>query len=168
MLTTSPVRKAKRIDEPELMEMCRQLHQENAMFAMNEDKVRDMLRRAFDGEGGIIGALGPTGGIQGAIYLLITSFWYSNDFCLEELYSFVLPAYRKSNNAKELVGFAKKCSTELGLPLVIGVVSNIRTQAKVALYRRQLAEPVGAYFAYNLPRKGGQNEMATDQRRESA
>jgi hypothetical protein len=167
MIVTSPVRKATLADEPELMELCRQLHQENAMFAMNEDKVRGMLRRAFSGTGGIIGALGPTGGIQGAIYLLITSFWYSNDFCLEELYSFVLPPYRRSNNAKELVRFAKRCSTELGIPLVIGVVSNIRTQAKVELYRRQLADPIGAYFAYNLPRKDGEN-VGTDQCRESA
>jgi len=152
-LTVSPVRKAVLADEPELMAMCRELHAENAMFKMNEAKVSDMLRRAFDGRGAIIGALGPTGSIQGAIYLLISSFWYSDEFCLEELYSYVRPEYRKSNNAKELIAFAKRCSTELGIPLVIGVVSNIKTRAKVGLYTRQLSEPVGAYFAYNMPRR---------------
>jgi len=135
------------------MELCRALHAENAMFKMNENKVRGMLDRAFNGEGAIIGALGPTGAIEGAICLLITSFWYSDEFCLEELYSFVFPQYRKSENAKDLITFAKRCSTELNIPLVIGVVSNIRTQAKVGLYARQLSDPVGAYFAYNMPKR---------------
>lgn len=150
MLTELPVRKAGPQDAPELMEMCRALHAENAMFKMNEAKVGDMLSRAFDGRGAIIGALGETGSIQGAIYLLITNFWYSDEFCLEELYSFVLPQYRKSSHAKNLIGFGKRCADELGIPLVIGVVSNIRTQAKVNLYKRQLSDPVGAYFAYNM------------------
>lgn len=151
MLTTSPVRKAGPADKPELMELCRALHSENAMFSMNDAKVAQMLDRALNGQGAIIGALGPTGSVQGAICLLITSFWYTDEWCLEELYSFVLPEHRKSENAKHLITFAKRCSTELQIPLVIGVVSNIRTQAKVGLYKRQLSDPVGAYFAYNLP-----------------
>ena len=152
-LITSPVRKAGLADKPELMELCRALHAENAMFTMNEDKVEVMLDRAFNQQGAVIGALGPTGAIQGAICLLISSFWYSDQFCLEELFSFVFPEYRRSENAKHLIEFAKRCSMEIGIPLVIGVVSNIRTQAKVGLYRRQLSDPVGAYFAYNMPKE---------------
>lgn len=162
-LVTSPVRKAVLADKPELMAICRTLHAENAMFSMNEVKVSKMLDRAFNGDGAIIGALGPTGAIQGSIYLLITSFWYSDEFCLEELYSFVLPEHRKSENAKHLITFAKRCSTELGIPLVIGVVSNIRTQAKVGLYRRQLSDPVGAYFAFNMPRRDSSEIAPKDQ-----
>lgn len=153
MLITSPVRKAVPDDEPEIFDMCCELHRENAMFSMDEDKVRGMLRRAFDGSGAIIGAIGPTNKIEGCIFLIISSLWYSSDWCLEELWSFVLPQHRKSNNAKDLVNFAKQCSTELSIPLVIGVVSNIRTQAKIGLYRRQLSDPVGAYFAFNMPRR---------------
>lgn len=160
MIVTSPVRKATPADAPELMELCRSLHAENAMFTMNEDKVSDMLKRAFDGRGSIIGALGRTGNIQGAIQLIVSNFWYSDEWVLEELYSFVLPQYRKSENAKELIAFAKRCSSELGIPLVIGVVSNIRTRAKVGLYSRQLSEPVGAYFAYNMPSRDNDQKTA--------
>lgn len=160
MLIASPVRKAVPADAPELMELCHALHSENAMFTMNESKVSDMLARAFDGRGSIIGALGPTGSIQGAIQLVVSSFWYSDEWVLEELYSFVLPQYRKSENAKELIAFAKRCSTELGIPLVIGVVSNIRTRAKVGLYSRQLSDPVGAYFAYNMPNRDNVEKTA--------
>lgn len=130
------------------MEMCRELHAENGMFQMDETKVHDMLEKAFNQQGALIGALGPTGSIEGAIFMLISSFWYTNDFCLEELFSYVRPEYRRSTNAKELINFGKRCSDELGIPLVIGVVSNERTKAKVGLYQRQLSDPCGAYFLH--------------------
>lgn len=159
MLVTSPVRKATPADAPELMEMCRDLHAENAMFSMNDNKVSAMLARALtpppiDDEspreppGAVIGVLRRAEKIEAAIFLLITSFWYSNDFCLEELFSYVRPEYRRSTNAKELINFGKRCSDELGIPLVIGVVSNERTKAKVGLYQRQLSDPCGAYFLH--------------------
>lgn len=148
MLVTSPVRKAILADLPELMEMCRELHLENAQFAMNDAKVTEMIQRAFNGKGAVIGVLGGTGTIEGAILLLINSWWYTDEFCLEEIFSYVRPAFRKSTNAKELITFGKRCSDELGIPLVIGVVSNERTRAKVGLYTRQLSEPSGAYFIY--------------------
>lgn len=135
-------------DLPELMEMCRELHLENAQFTMNDAKVTEMIQRAFNGKGAVIGVLGSTGTIEGAILLLINSWWYTDEFCLEEIFSYVRPAFRKSTNAKELITFGKRCSDELGIPLVIGVVSNERTRAKVGLYTRQLSEPSGAYFIY--------------------
>lgn len=147
-LITSPVRKATPDDMPELMEMCHDLHVENAQFSMNEAKVSEMLSRAFSGKGAVIGVLGPTGRIEGSILLLINSWWYTDSFCLEEIFSYVRPQYRKSTNAKDLITFGKRCSDELGIPLVIGVVSNERTRAKVGLYTRQLSEPSGAYFIY--------------------
>lgn len=148
MLTTLPVRKATPADMPELMEMCRELHEENAQFPMNDAKVTEMLNRAFNGGGAIVGVLGQTGSIEGAILLLINSWWYTDAWCIEEIFSYVRPQYRKSTNAKDLITFGKRCSDELGIPLVIGVVSNVRTRAKVGLYTRQLSEPSGAYFIY--------------------
>lgn len=148
MLITSRVRKATLADLPELMEMCRELHLENAQFTMNDAKVTEMIHRAFNGKGAVIGVLGGTGAVEGAILLLINSWWYTDEFCLEEIFSYVRPAFRKSTNAKELITFGKRCSDELAIPLVIGVVSNERTRAKVGLYTRQLSEPSGAYFIY--------------------
>ena len=52
----SPVRRATADDADELMEICRALHAENGLFAMNEQKVRDMLNRAFTNQGAIVGA----------------------------------------------------------------------------------------------------------------
>lgn len=114
MLITSKVRKATLADLPELMEMCRELHLENAQFTMNDAKVTEMIQRAFNGKGAVIGVLGSTGTIEGAILLLINSWWYTDEFCLEEIFSYVRPAFRKSTNAKELITFGKRCSDELG------------------------------------------------------
>ena len=79
----------------------------------------------------------------------ISQSWSSTDFCLEELLNFVRPRYRRSTNAKDMIQFAKRCSDELGIPLVIGVVSNERTAAKIQLYERQLGKLSGGVFMYS-------------------
>lgn len=149
MLTTSPVRKANPSDEPELMDMCRKLHLENGVFSFSERKVRAVLQSAWNGQGGIIGVIGQLGKIEGSICLTIGDYFYTDDFNLSELWNFVLPEYRKSTNAKELIRFAVRCSDEIGIPLIIGVLSNERTAAKVGLYKRLLGDPAGGFFLHH-------------------
>lgn len=137
-------------DEEEVMQLCRELHKENALLGMNENKVREVMRGAFAQKMGIIGLIGEPGKLEAAIYLTFGKFWYSDSDHLEELFNYVRPAYRRSTNAKDLIQFAKKCAEDVGLPLVIGVLSNERTEAKVKLYERQLKKPAGAFFIYNF------------------
>lgn len=155
-IITSPVRKAGRADEPDIMEICKQNHGENGQFSLSLPKVHDMVARAFDGRGAIIGAVGAPDRIEGAILLLITQFWYTEDWCLEEIFNYVRPEYRRTTHAKDMISFGKRCSDELNIPLVIGVVSNERTRAKMELYRRQLGEPVGGYFLHRPASAGHQ------------
>ena len=44
--------------------------------------------------------------------------------------------------------FAQRCSDEIKVPLVIGVLTNNRMEGKVRLYRRQMGVPAGAFFVY--------------------
>ncbi len=143
------VRTALPSDEEEVMDMCRALHSENALFEMNEDKVRAVLRIAFERRGGVLGVIGAPGAIEAMIYMLISQLWYSEQTHLEELFSYCRPEYRRSNNAKKLIQFSKKCAEAAGLPLVIGVLSNDRTEQKVKLYQRQFQKPAGSFFVYN-------------------
>lgn len=136
-------------DEEEVMEMCWDLNRENGVFVMNEGCVRNTLRLAFEKQGGTIGVIRGNEKIEAMIFMLVARFWYSEEWHIEELFSYCRPEYRKSNNAKALIHFAKKCADELQVPLVIGVMSNTRTEAKVELYRRQLNKPAGAFFFYN-------------------
>jgi hypothetical protein len=157
MLRVSRVRRADAKDEDELVAMCHELHRENGLFTMSGERVRDMLRRAFAKNGGIVGVIGERGRLQGSIYLLLTQLWYSDDFHLEELWNFVRAPFRKTNNLQEQIDFAKHCSDELGIPAIIGILSNVRTEAKVRIYQRQLGKPAGAFFVHQP--KGRQDKM---------
>jgi hypothetical protein len=146
-LLVSPVRKAVLTDKPQIMEMCEENHRDNGQFSLSSAKVEAMIDRAFNGGGAIIGVVGQQQ-IEGMLVLLISQFWYTSDFCLEEIQNYVRPQFRKSTHAKDMINFGQRCSDELGIPLVIGVVSNERTRAKMELYRRQLGEPCGGYFLH--------------------
>jgi hypothetical protein len=101
------------------------------------------------------GIVGIIGGIddpyQGAIVLRIGKMWYSNEDVLEEKAVFVDPVYRaaKGGRARLFCEFAKRAALEMNLPLLIGVLSNDRTEAKVRLYERQFGKPAGAFFLWN-------------------
>jgi len=154
-----PVRIADASCEEEAMRLCRELHKENGLFSLNEDKVRATLRKAFDRQGGILGIIGTPSHIEGMIYMLIASNWYTDDSQLEELFNYVSPEHRKTDHAVQLIRFAKWCSDEGKIPLVIGVISNHRTRAKVRLYQREFGEGVGNFFYYGL-KNGQQGESA--------
>jgi hypothetical protein len=80
----------------------------------------------------------------------MTQMWYSNAWILEEKIIFVDPEFRnaKGGRARRLCEFSKKVSDDLGIPLMIGVLSSHRTAAKIKLYERQFGEPAGAFFLY--------------------
>jgi hypothetical protein len=147
MLVTSPVRKAVLADKPQIMQMCEENHKDNGQFPLSPTKVEAMIDRAFNGGGAIIGVVGK-GQIEGMLALFIGQHWYTDSWCLEEIQNYVRPQFRKSTHAKDMINFGQRCSDELSIPLVIGVVSNERTRAKMELYRRQLGEPCGGYFIY--------------------
>lgn len=136
------------------MELCRLLYSENAIFKIDDDKVRNFLRQGFNNEGALIGVIGEPDHIEGAIYLYIGEFWYSHEKHLEEFFNYVRPEHRKSKHAQKLIEFAKELSNAT-LPLVIGVLSNERTEAKVRLYERQLGKSCGAFFVFNRDHAGG-------------
>lgn len=152
---TGRVRFAEPCDFDDLMALCCALHEENGLFEMSRDRVREMLMKHFDMTGGMIGVIGPPGAIEGAIVMHMSQMWYSDDWLLEELFSYVRPEFRRSSNATDLIEFAKGCAERIGVPLLIGIISNTRTEAKVGLYRRRLGSPAGAFFVANAPQARG-------------
>ena len=107
---------------------------------------------ALNEDGGLVGIIcGSDGKPQGGVLLRIGKMWYSNQDVLEERVIFVLPEFRslKPSRAQMLCAFSKKVSEDLELPLLIGVMSTVRTEAKVRMYERQFGKPTGAVFLYN-------------------
>ena len=144
------VRGATRADEHELLRLLHLMHDEGGLMPLDEHRARETFARAFNREGGnIIGVIDGDKKIEAAICMTIGRFWYAEDFHLEEVFAFVDPNHRQSSHAKALLAFAKQCSKVLRIPLLIGVLSNKRTAAKVRLYRAQFGESAGAFFLFN-------------------
>ena len=137
-------------DMPELMRLFRIMHAEGGLFPVDEKCVEEMFTNAILRHQGIIGVVrGDDTEIRGFISLLITRFWYTQHFHVEEMFNFISPEHRKSNYADMLIRYAKHCADDLKIPLIIGVLTNRRMEAKVRLYRRRLGMPAGAFFLHN-------------------
>ena len=146
----SDVRIAIADDEPHVMELMRMAHMEGGQHVINEQKVMDMLRTCFNRQGGLIGVIGTPGDpLRGALVMTMAPVWYSDEWQLMELVNFVHPDHRRSNYAKQLIGFGKWCADQMNIDLMIGVLTNVRTEAKVHLYERQLSKAAGAFFVYH-------------------
>jgi len=143
------VRAATPDDFPQILQMCRSLHEENGISHVDWTHVAGVMMNGINGEGAIIGVIGEPGKVEGMIYLQMSRFWYSTDTFLEELFNYVRPEFRRSNNAKALIDFAKSAANRFDVPLLIGIISNHRTEEKIRLYQRRLGEKAGAFFLYN-------------------
>ncbi len=161
MMHVSPsiVRTADSRDEEAIIAMCLRLHEENGLFRVDQDKVRARIHAILHPDQapwlmpGIIGVVGSVDALEGMIILNISSMWYAtdDDRHIEEVLNYVPPEHRKTTHAKALIGFAKDCAEKLGMPLLIGVQSTHRMEAKVRLYQRQLPK-LGEFFMFD-PRK---------------
>lgn len=141
------VRMATEQDEPQLMLLCEGLAEENALFTPNFDKVRETVRNVLHNKQGFVGCIGSHDRLEGAIMIIVSAMWYTDQPCLEELFNYVAPEFRASSRAVQLVEFAKSVSNKMALPMLIGIVSNVRTEAKVRLYDRKLSR-AGAFYLH--------------------
>lgn len=134
-----------------MMQIAMMATEENAFLDPNPAKLAAEMWPALHQDHGIVGIIGAEGGtIEGAVLLRIGSMWYSDTPVVEEKAIFIHPEYRsaKGGRAKRLCEFSKKVADTLGIPLIIGVLSNSRTEAKVRMYERQFGKPSGAFFLY--------------------
>lgn len=144
------VRIADERDEDALLEICHFVHGENGLFAFSEERVHRQITGAIRGSvgdrTGLAGVIGEYNALQGAILISLGQEWYSDDWQLQELFSYVYPQYRSTPASQDLLAFADQIQARFGIPLVIGVLSNQRTEAKVRLIRKQFGPACGAFF----------------------
>jgi hypothetical protein len=148
---TTMVRRGVPADAEPMMILLREMHAENGLAPLDEQKVRNTLMRGLTGDGAIVGIIRSDGIIAASVGLFISRWWYSEASHVEDLWSFVSENYRKSEYAKNLLVWSKHAAKVLGQPLLMGVLSSERTQAKIKLYQRQLGAPVGALFSVGVP-----------------
>jgi GNAT superfamily N-acetyltransferase len=143
----SPMRTASLDDLDEVIAVCRELHRENGAFDSEDDLAIPVIARTLAGNG-VIGMIGKSGAAEATISFHAANMWYSREPLLEEHWAYVRPEFRRSNNAKNLLCFAKRQASRLNIPLRIGIVSSKETEQKIKLYQRLLGEPSAAHFLY--------------------
>jgi ribosomal protein L30/L7E len=150
------VRLATPNDANAIMDLLALMHEENGLFEMDNDAVRDMVNNVLSGKNGIIGVIDGENCLEAAVCLVIDKLWYAKNWCLNDVFNFVAPLFRRSTRAKSLIAFAKSYSDEVNIPLMMGIVSNVRTEAKIKLLERQM-QKAGAFFIYNYGDKRAEN-----------
>lgn len=136
---------------------------ENGVSTPSPEKILADVWAGLTREHGIMGLVGPRGALEAAVLLRIGPLWYSTDKVIEERAIYVHPGHRAAagGRASRLCEFSKMVADELGLPLMIGVLSNTRTEAKVRMYERHFGPIAGAFFLYRA-RTGGAEAASTD------
>lgn len=134
-----------------------ELYRENAIQKISERKVWGWIQRATspvpdESQLGIIGVIDGEKEIEASIGMFLSELWYTEDKHIDEFWNYVRPQYRRSSHAKIMIEFGKWCAIRLTTPLLMGIISNIRTEAKVRLYSRQLPF-TGAFFWYGVTPK---------------
>jgi N-acetylglutamate synthase-like GNAT family acetyltransferase len=144
------VRPAVPEDEEPIYQMLLKLHTENGLFPVAENKVREVIRTATERRYGLIGVIEGEKELEASVGLELSQWWYTDEWCLSEKWNFVLPQYRKSLHAQNLIEYAKWSARAMGVPLQMGIITTKQTEAKVRLYERRM-QNVGALFMDNLP-----------------
>jgi len=139
-------------DMPELMRLSDEVAKENGISQPDFDRVAAEIWASLHQDHGIVGVIGEPGNpLEAFVLLRIGQTWYSSETIIEERTVFVSKKYRsaKGGRARRLCEFSKKVSEELGMALLIGILSNQRTNSKVELYKRVFGEPAGAFWLHN-------------------
>ena len=157
METELSVRLASPEDANSILECLRMMHDENGLFSLSGDRVREIISNALSPPPGMIvppmvGVIGRRGEVEATICVMLNKLWYTDEWHLGDLWNYIRQDCRKKNHIAGLLEFAKSCSDKVDVPLMMGVVSNKRTEAKVRIYSRHFGVPLGAFFIYR-PKK---------------
>lgn len=151
-----PIRIGTVEDLDDMMDIAMNASDENGFVQPSQSKMLREIYSALSLDNGMMGIIGVKGErAEGAVLLRIGQMWYSDDPVVEEKAIFIRPEFRggtgavgPSGRARRLCRFSRHISDSMGLPLIIGVLSNNRTAGKVRMYQREFGEPSGAFFLH--------------------
>jgi GNAT superfamily N-acetyltransferase len=142
------VRIATPSDREAMIPLLHLMHDENGVAPLNIAKMLATLDRGLTRDMSVVGIIEEDGTIKASIGIFFSEWWYSDAIHIEDRWNFVHPAHRKSNYASKLLKFSKSVTDGMGVHLLIGILSDNRTQAKIRLYEREFGPSVGAAFVY--------------------
>lgn len=160
------VRLATISDEEAALELMCIAQREQPIFTLNYNKIRGVIQRctrpqAAEGKFGALALIdGPDGTLEGYLLMLVTQHWFTDDWHVDEISNFVRPDIRKvrPGHARKLINFAKWFAEAMDMPLIMGILTTKRLEAKIKLYGRQLI-PAGCVFVHNTGHGKSLTEM---------
>lgn len=135
-------------DEDQIFALWLLLAQESALAPINEHKVRALIRRAIGRDNMVIGIIEKNEEIIATVCLTVAQPWYSESWYCEEIDTFVHPDHRRgsANYAQKLIQFSKWWAEQMGMPLIMSILSTKRTLGKIRLYMRSLPLVGGVFM----------------------
>jgi hypothetical protein len=156
---TLQIRLATTADMDEVMKLAMACCEENGFVNASAAALAKEIWPALVNDHGLFPVIGaPGGAIEGGVLLRVGSMWYAPETTVvEEKALFVYKQFRaaKGGRARQLCEYSKRVADTLGVPLLIGILSNTRTLGKVRMYTRIFGEPAGAYFLYGARAEPG-------------
>ena len=123
-----------------ICELLHVMHAENGIGGLNPQKTEQAVANVIDAGVVLIALDGER--IVASVGLEHQPWWYSDDLYIGDLWTFVHPEYRRSKIAPRLVRRAREYARELGLPLVMAVLTPNQPERAEKLLLRQM-QPVG-------------------------
>lgn len=141
------VRVAGESDRARLWELLMLAAAENAVFPINEHKVKEALDKIVQRERAVAGVIDGTTALAGMACLSYGQMWYTSAWHVEDMAVYVHPDYRRGTqnkgHARALLQFSKWWADQLGMPLLAGVLTAKRTRGKLRLYEQEMGEMKG-------------------------
>lgn len=131
------------------------MHREIGIASVSERKAREAVLRTLNEPTSCCILAEREGKIVGVLGLVLTSWWYSEERFLTDLFFFVDPSHRadvhangeNAGHATKLIAWAKAAARKLNVPLVISVGTEIAPLPKVRFMSKHM-NPFGGSFIY--------------------
>jgi hypothetical protein len=140
-------------DVSRIEDLLREMHTEIGVGRLDEDKARGAILPLIQSRQCIVATRGDE--IVGSVGLTLTSFWYSKDTFLTDMWFFVHPDHRNDKNEKgengghatKLIAAAKKVADLRKVPLVLQVGSSKGAVPKFKFFAKHMT-PFGGAFVH--------------------
>lgn len=130
---TAIYRVATAADAGAIMDLLRDMHAENGIASLDEQKVRARIDELL--RSGWIILAEVDGALAGSIALQFQSFWYSSDIHIRDNWFFVRKGYRRSSIALRLKRTGEDMARRQNVPFAIGLFGKQDINRKRAFFR---------------------------------
>ena len=130
------LRLAKKSDKPEILKLLWKMHEEVSLGTLNKERAEAKVDEVLSKGCILVTEDVSTKKLVGTVGLLASSFWWTDQKALGDVWCFVSPKYRKSRAFAMLLKGIKTIAKGLKLPVLLANFGNVEESRKSKLYGR--------------------------------